>query len=210
MQLRPRQRAPSGICPAAGGDQAAGSGSCRILLGETKEAHRVGVASVQLTRSTFAEATAGRESLQPRALRARCTWKGSRSFHPSQERRERVSVANCDFLIRNTIPTRGHRMQACQHAKMHRAGLLPRPTSRPTSAEAIACRRAINLRRSVLGAPGTLGPRDVPRQAPRELKCALCEFFFTRRSDLRWTSCALERTGPWIRRAGCAFVHFPD
>ena len=34
LVLRPRQRAPSGMCPAAGGDQAAGFGSCRILLGE--------------------------------------------------------------------------------------------------------------------------------------------------------------------------------
>ena len=38
-QLRPRQRAPSGMCPAEGGDQAAGFGFCRILLGEARPAH---------------------------------------------------------------------------------------------------------------------------------------------------------------------------
>jgi hypothetical protein len=48
--------------------------------GGPKKMHRVGLASVQLTRSTFAEATAGRESLQPSALRARCTRKPTGPF----------------------------------------------------------------------------------------------------------------------------------
>ena len=46
MQLRPRQpdakRRPSGICPAAGGDRAAGFGSCRIPPGETSIGPRLG------------------------------------------------------------------------------------------------------------------------------------------------------------------------
>ncbi len=121
MQLRPRERAPSGICPAAGGDPsgripllrnpargpekdavataragafrdlpaAGGDPSGRIPLLRNpargpKKVHRVGLASVQLTRSTFAEATAGRECLQPSALRARCTRKPSREFRPRQ------------------------------------------------------------------------------------------------------------------------------
>src|SRR5215211_693910 len=75
-QLRPRQRAPLGICPAVGGDPSGRDPLGGFLLAD-KEMHRVGVAVVQLTRSTFAEATAGRESLQPSALRARCTRKDS-------------------------------------------------------------------------------------------------------------------------------------
>ena len=53
--------------------------------------HRVGLAVVQLTRSTFAEAIAGREGLQPSALRARCTWKPSPSFRECQT----LSKHNC-------------------------------------------------------------------------------------------------------------------
>jgi hypothetical protein len=66
-----------------------------------KEAHRVGLASVQLTRSTFAEATAGRESLQPRALRARCTRKSTGRFGRRQApRRDNVSqIATIVFLL---------------------------------------------------------------------------------------------------------------
>src|SRR6187402_3030921 len=62
----------------------AGDPSGRIPLGgillANKKMHRVGLAFVQFTRSTFAEAIAGRESLQPRALRARCTWKPNDPF----------------------------------------------------------------------------------------------------------------------------------
>jgi hypothetical protein len=46
--------------------------------------HRVDVASVQLPRSTAAEATACRESLQPSALRARCNRKAIRHFMARQ------------------------------------------------------------------------------------------------------------------------------
>ena len=68
----------------------------RIPAREQTKMHRVGVAFVQLTRSTFAEATAGRECLQPPALRARCTWKGSASFRSSQPDRRIDSGANCE------------------------------------------------------------------------------------------------------------------
>ena len=63
--------------------------------------HRVGLASVQLTLSTFAEATAGRESLQPRALRARCTLKATARFGRRQAPvRENVSQsATIVFLL---------------------------------------------------------------------------------------------------------------
>jgi len=70
-------------------------------LAGPKKAHRVGLASVQLTRSTFAEATAGRESLQPRALRARCTLKATARFGRRQAPvRENVSQsATIVFLL---------------------------------------------------------------------------------------------------------------
>src|SRR6186997_2982818 len=63
-----------------------------------KKMHRVGLAVVQLTRSTFAEATAGRESLQPSALRARCTRKSSSPFRECQACRSEI-VANTDQII---------------------------------------------------------------------------------------------------------------
>ena len=70
-------------------------------LAGPKKAHRVGLASVQLTRSTFAEATAERESLQPRALRARCTLKATARFGRRQAPvRENVSQsATIVFLL---------------------------------------------------------------------------------------------------------------
>ena len=60
--------------------RAYGRVSCAGRPAGPKKMHRVGLASVQLTRSTFAEATAERESLQPRALRARCTRKPTARF----------------------------------------------------------------------------------------------------------------------------------
>src|SRR5262245_48514337 len=56
--------------------------------------HRVGLASVQLTRSTFAEAIAGRESLQPSALRARCPRKPTGAF----DRRQAPFVPNVSHI----------------------------------------------------------------------------------------------------------------
>jgi hypothetical protein len=88
--------------------------------------------------------------------------------------------------------------------------VLLRPAIRLTSAEASACRRAINLRRSVLGAIRTLrvDRGSVKRTTTRFP--AVCDLFFTRRTYLRLALCALSQKGPRIRRAGCAFVHFPD
>ena len=84
-------RLPGWAPPEAGikPQESAPADSC---LADQQEAHRVGLAFVQLTRSTFAEAIAGRESLQPRALRARCTRKLTGGFDPRQAfARENVS-----------------------------------------------------------------------------------------------------------------------
>ena len=67
--------------------------------------------------------------------------------------------------LRSPIPTHTTPTTRKCTQKCTEPGSLPRPTSRLTAAEATACRRAINLRRSVLGALGTLGPRSTPRQA---------------------------------------------
>jgi len=59
----------------------------------------------------------------------------------------------------------------------------PRPASRLTFAEAIACRGAINLGRSVLGAVTTLGGRASHVKAVSSELFANCAVFFSHRSD---------------------------
>ncbi len=114
--LRPRERAPSEVCRAAGGDPAVGIRESGFSLGGQKEAHRVGVAVVQLTRSTLAEAIAGREGLQPSALRARCTRKPIRSFRLRQATSGRMSrklhLSRFRWQIGPSI--------TCSHTRMHR------------------------------------------------------------------------------------------
>ena len=56
----------------------------------------------------------------------------------------------------------------------------------------------------------TRASRRWPSSIVQIRNSALCGLFFTPRTHLRSTLCALQRTGPRIRRAGCAFVHFPD
>jgi hypothetical protein len=163
-----------------GSGTAAGGGSERQdsapaeSCSRTKEAHRVGLASVQLTRSTFAEATAGRESLQPSALRARCTRKVTGSFRQRQEPVKVFSSQIATFRFRNPFRHES-RMRREIERKKTPSPLLPRPTFRPTAAEADVCRRAISLRRSVLGALGTLGPREDTVKRLQSAKSALCE-----------------------------------
>ena len=93
--------------------------------------HRVGLAVVQFTRSTSAEATAGRESLQPSALRARCTRKSSSSFHACQARRSSISRK-----YRQSVSGRVFAADAVKtgriHAEMHRGRCsLVRLSDRP-------------------------------------------------------------------------------
>jgi hypothetical protein len=66
------KRALQGCAPPKAGDPSGRKPATAVSCSRTKEMHRVGLAVVQFTRSTSAEATAGRESLQPSALRARC------------------------------------------------------------------------------------------------------------------------------------------
>jgi hypothetical protein len=89
------QPTPSGMRPAVGGDPSGRIPLLRNPARGPKKMHRVGLAVVQFTRSTFAEAIAGRESLQPSALRARCTRKSNLSFRHCQARRSEI-VANTD------------------------------------------------------------------------------------------------------------------
>jgi len=158
----------------------------------TIEIHRVGLAVVQLTRSTSAEATAGRESLQPSALRARCTRKGSRPFDRCQAPR------SCNYRKYRLLRSRSAFVPAIRPASGNQrrnapSQVLLRPAIRLTSAEASACRRAINLRRSVLGAIRTLrvDRGSVKRTATRFP--AVCDLFFTRRTYLRLALCALSQ-----------------
>jgi hypothetical protein len=73
---------------------------------------------------------------------------------------------------------------------------LLRPTSRLTSAEATADRRAINLRRSVLGASRTLGRQGCPVKGIRRRgkgKARKLRTFLYAYADLPSALCALER-----------------
>jgi hypothetical protein len=175
---------PSGICPAGGGDPSGRIPLLRNPAREQKEAHRVGLASVQLTRSTFAEATAGRESLRPSALRARCTRKPTGEFCGRQALRTRRDRKLRQFWTSRSFRD-GFALESANSRKNAPRSVLPRPTYRLTSAEAFACRRAINLRRSFLGALGTLDPREIVVKHcwKREGRCL--RFSFTGRTYLR-------------------------
>lgn len=89
--------------------------------------HRIGLASVQLTRSTFAEATAGRESLQPSALRARCTRKPTGAIAGRQAPfRDNVSqIATIAFA--GAFP----REFGSRQKRTEGGGSLVRPPNRP-------------------------------------------------------------------------------
>ena len=114
--------------------------------------HRVDVASVQLPRSTAAEATACRESLQPSALRARCNRKAIRHFMARQPvinafvRKLRHSCLRRHS--RETSPDQGvdSPSKLPVHAKMHRDRLASvRSPDRPPP------------KRLPLGGPSTSG-----------------------------------------------------
>ena len=162
--------------------------------------HRVGLASVQLTRSTAAEATACRECLQPSALRARCNSQSSREFHARQASSDAIrrklrlsSFSSRGGGIARGTGGRGFALELGPRKSAPRPVHL-RPTSRPTAAEATAARRAINLRRSVLGAIGRLRVVSTARQVDVETaKHAICDFSFTTRTQLRRVAHALPK-----------------
>ena len=92
-----------GICARRRrGIRAAGFRSCGTLLANTKKRTESVSPPSSSTRSTFAEATAGRESLRPSALRARCTRKATRRFNLGQER-----YCESDRKLRHFRFTRG-------------------------------------------------------------------------------------------------------
>ena len=179
--------APSGACRAAGGDPSGGIPLLRDPARGPKKMHRVGLASVQLTRSTFAEATAGRESLQPSALRARCTRKSSRRIpRASSTHRKR----NCRKL-RHIVDPQRFRVARARFA--HRMS-----TQKRTEAGAPSSGFPTDLRRSDCLSeshqPQALRPRcnrdttgsaTVPSSGTRTEIPALCGFFFTSRTYLR-------------------------
>jgi hypothetical protein len=85
----------------------------------------------------------------------------------------------------------GFALESVNSRKNAPKSALPRPAYRLTSAEASACRRAINLRRSFLGALGTLDrPEMVVKQCPKREVRSL-RFFFTDRAHLRRAAGAL-------------------
>ena len=99
--LRPRQRTPSGDVPrrrrgSSRQDPAPAGPAWRNKKKRTESV----LASVQLTRSTAAEATAGRESLQPSALRARCNRKAIRDILTRvKHHARRVSSQIATFIV---------------------------------------------------------------------------------------------------------------
>src|SRR4029078_8899147 len=164
---------------------------------------------VQLTRSTFAEATAGRESLQPSAPRARCTRKSSFSFRDCQACPVEI-VANTDkssispiITIGRCVPHR-HSTQKCTE------------TGAPSSDFPTDLRRSVCLSES--HQPQALRPRcnqdSTGRSGQRQangnaISRCLRSFLYKAHILASRALCSISK-GPRIRRVGCAFVHFPD
>ena len=150
---------PSGICPAAGGDPSGGIPLGGIPLADKRSApsrSRLRPAHpIDLRRS---DCRAG----VPSSFGAPC------SVHSETYRRipRPSSAPNATRSQIATFTDRGLfsrwiRLESANSRKNAPRSVLPRPTYRPTSAEAFACRRAINLGRSFLGAPGTLDRQEV-------------------------------------------------
>ena len=108
-------------------------------------------------------------------------------------------VANCAFRVprphRLVDRERSVRIQPaipgpCKNAP---SPVHLRPASRPTAAEATAARRAINLRRSVLGAIGRLRALETAVKSLGNPKTAICDFSFTIRTYLRRVAHALPK-----------------
>jgi hypothetical protein len=161
----------------------------RPARGGPRKMHRIGVASVQPTRSTLAEAIACRESLRPSALRARCTRKATDAFRARQARLRSNFPQIPTKPFRAAFPSGLHSAQPARRSAPR--PVLLRPASRPTAAEATAARRAINLRRSVLGAIRRLRSPATPVKPAGKRIPALCVLFFTIRTYLRYDGHAL-------------------
>ena len=88
----------------------------------------------------------------------------------SSSTQKRRTIANCD----NRVFAGDFSEESAGPGRNAPSPVLPRPASQPTAAEATACRRAIDLRRSVLGAPGTLWSRSTPVKRRGKRKVAFC------------------------------------
>jgi hypothetical protein len=173
-----------------------------------RKMHRVGLASVQLTRSTFAEAIAGRESLQPRALRARCNPKATAPFDDRQAISGRMLRKLRHFPLRGCFallvgPDTAKSTQKCTEAGAPSSGL-------PTDLRRSDCLSESHQ-------PPALRPRCTQdtrasrrcRQAPSNDKYRSLRLSLYKPNILASSRLCSTWTGPRIRRAGCAFVHFP-
>ena len=177
-------------------------------LSGPKKMHRVGLAVVQFTRSTSAEATAGRESLQPSALRARCTRKSSRSFRECQARRERNCRKYRQLTYRGLFAPATCRSHVNSTQKCTESGA-------PSSGFPTDLRRSDCLSES--HQPRALLPRcNQDSTARRDTRQVISNLFsrslrlFLYKSHILASSLVCSTwAGPRIRRAGCAFVHFP-
>ena len=173
-----------------------------------QKTHRVGLASVQLTRSTFAEAIAGRESLQPRALRARCNPQATALFHDRQAIAERMLRKLRHFPLQGRFallvdPCARKNTQKCTEAGAPSSGL-------PTDLRRSDCLSESHQ-------PPALRPRCTRdtrasrqcRQAPSNDKHRSLRLSLYKPNILASSRVCSTWMGPRIRRAGCAFVHFP-
>jgi len=195
---RPQRCAPpeAGIKP----QESAPADSC---LADQQKAHRVGLAFVQLTRSTFAEAIAGRESLQPRALRARCTRKPTARFG------------------RRQAPVRDNVSQSARIVFLLGFAREIRSTQKHTEAVAPSSDLPTDRRRSDCLSEGHQPPALRPRctrdtrasrrcrQAASKHNCRSLRDSLYNADILALSPVCSTCVGPRIRRAGCAFVHFP-
>ena len=181
---RDSRRLQGCAAPQAGG-QSGGITPLRDPARGPKKTHRVGLASVQFTRSTFAEATAGRESLQPSALRARCTRKPTGAFGRRQARiGDNVSqIATIAFAAAFAGEFRS------TQKRTEGGGSFVRPPDRPPP------KRLPVGGPTTTGAPssvhtGQYGPVIVPSSGNRFRKSALCEGSLSHSMNLRLNACA--------------------
>jgi hypothetical protein len=192
------------VPPPSGGGSERGIPLLRNPSLGPRKMHRVGLASVQLTRSTFAEATAGRESLQPSALRARCTRKPTGPFGGRQAL-SRVNVSQ--------IATIGFAFEfglefGSRQKRTEGGGSFVRPPNRPPP------KRLPVGGPSTSGAPssvhtGHYGPVRAPSSGNRSRNPQFAIFFIRAAQACVSPRVLYQLKGPGIRRAGCAFVHLP-
>jgi hypothetical protein len=154
------------------GIRARDSAPAESRLRDQEKMHRVGLASVQPTRSTFAEATAGRESLQPRALRARCTRKPTGAFGRRQAPvRDNVSQIAIIVFSRNSRARCGRECscdrecgRAFRDVPRRRRGIKPRDSAPAESR--LRTRKCTEVGGSLVRPPNRPPPKRLPVGGP--------------------------------------------